>query len=266
MAITTMDGALAGMQYPRLFVKSVGGTMVAGRPHSYWTIAGTPGAGAIGATLNGTNQDNTTAGCLPFTNPVSGNSYLARFQAGCTIAGTLLLIDRLWSNTLGVTTGAQSITQPTLPARDANASTNGEGVMLALEVTAATSATTPVLSAFTYTNSAGTGSRSATFIDAFGNSYPAGSFLRVALQAGDIGVRSVQSINFSTAWTSGTFGLVAYRLIAALELTAALIPNAIDALTGGMPRIMDSSCLQLVFIPNTTTTSNIMGSVVWTQG
>ena len=267
MAITTLDGAIAGMQWPRHFVKAVGGTMVAGRPQSYWTIAGTPGAGAIGATLNGTNQDNTTTGCLSFTNPGSGNTYLARLQGCATIAGQLMLIDRLWSNTIATTTtGAQSITQPTLPARSADGTSNGLGVQLAFETTATMSATTPVLAGLTYTNETGTGSRAATIIDAFASGAIAGNFLRTALQAGDQGVRSVQSVNFSTAWTSGTFGLVAYRVIAILEMPAALIPNAIDALTSGMPRIFDSSCLQLVFIPNTTTTSNIMGSVVWTQG
>jgi hypothetical protein len=256
------------MQWPRSFVKAVGGTMVAGRPHSYRMIAGTPGAATtgMGAGLNGANCAASDGGYLPFTNPGSGNTYLSRFQGCATVAGQLLLIDRLWSNTLGVTTGAQSITQPTLPARDALGATNGDGVQLAIEVTATVSATVAVLSALTYTNSGGTGSRAATMIDAFASGAITGNFLRCALQAGDSGVRSVQSINFSTAWTSGAFGLVCYRVIAALELPAALIPNAIDALTSGFPKIYNDSCLSLVFIPVTTTTSNIMGTVVWTQG
>ena len=44
MAITTVDGALAGMQWPRFFAKAVTGTMVAGRPWSTWALAGNPGA------------------------------------------------------------------------------------------------------------------------------------------------------------------------------------------------------------------------------
>ena len=100
MAITTLDGAIAGMQWPRPFVKSVGGTMVAGKPHSFWTIAGTPGAGAATAGINGAAVTNATAGAFPFTDPGAGNSYLARFQGCATIAGQLLLIDRLWQNTI----------------------------------------------------------------------------------------------------------------------------------------------------------------------
>jgi hypothetical protein len=40
----------------------------------------------------------TKAGQLSFTNPGSGNSYLARLAAECANNGTLLLCDRLWEN------------------------------------------------------------------------------------------------------------------------------------------------------------------------
>ena len=91
-------------------------------------------------------------------------------------------------------------------------------------------------------------------------------FLSIGLQAGDIGVRSVQSLTLSASWVSGTMNLVAYRPIAALELVGAFVPNAIDALTSGFPRLFNGSVPFFIFIPSTTTTSNISGSVVWTQG
>ena len=270
MAITTLDGVIAGMQWPRSFAKAVGGTMVTGRPQSYWTIAGTPTGGAVGATLNGTNQDNTTPGCIPFTDPGSGNSYLARFQGNATIAGQLLLIDRLWSNTVATTTtGNQAITTAAFPARSADGTANGLGLQIAVETYATMSATTPVLAALTYYNQTGSGGGTRTCgatLDTFASGAVAGNFLRIPLQAGDQGVRAILGINFSTAWTSGTFGIVVYRTIAALELPLAQVSNAIDAITSGMPQIMNGSCLQLVFIPTTTTTSTIMGTVVWTQG
>lgn len=268
MAITTLDGALAGMQYPRTFAKNVTGTMVAGRPHSLFYLAGMPGAatapspGMSGAALT------TYAGQIPFSNPASGNTYLARLQGQATIAGTLVLADRLWHNsgiTITSATG-QTVNSVAWPARDANGSTDGEGVMIGLEVSGATGAGTPTLT-LAYTNSTNTGgSRTGTNIVATVASSIAGTFYPIGLQAGDTGVRSIQTYTQSISWTSGTVHLVAYRELARLELTAANIPNAIDAITSGFPRLYDNTVPFLFFIPSTTTTSNISGQVIYTQG
>jgi hypothetical protein len=57
-----------------------------------------------------------------------------------------------------------------------------------------------------------------------------------------------------------------YRVLATLELTGAFVPNAVDAITGGFPQLYNGSVPFLIFIPSTTTTSNISGSVTYTQG
>lgn len=270
MAITTLDNALAGMQAARYFAKGVTGTMVAGRPWSLWAIGGNPGAGSFDTTLAGVALSSTSAqvnGQIPFTNPVSGNSYLARFQAGATIAGTLLLCDRLWHNggfTITSNT-AQTVNSATWPARDLAGTTNGDGVLLGLEISAAAGAAAPTITV-AYTNSGGTGSRSAVNSFATANSPAAGSFFPIGLQAGDTGVRSVQSLTLSASWVSGTMNLVAYRVLAALELTGAFVPNAIDAVTGGFQQLHNGSVPFLIFIPSTTTTSNISGQMIVTQG
>ncbi len=44
MAITTVDGALAGFRPAEKILKAVTGTLVAGRPHSLFYLAGIPGA------------------------------------------------------------------------------------------------------------------------------------------------------------------------------------------------------------------------------
>ena len=270
MAITTIDGAIAGVQWPRFITKAVTGTLVAGRPFSLWSLGGNPSAGTYNNTLDGVVLSSTSApvnGQIPFTNPVSGNSYLARFQGAATQPGTLILADRLWHNggyTITSTT-AQASTTPTFPARDANGSTNGEGVLLGVEYSASAGSAAPTFT-ISYTNSAGTASRSATNYFPTANSSIATSFYPIGLQAGDVGVRSVQSLTMSVSQVTGTINLVAYRPIAALELVAALVPNAIDALTSGFPRLFDGSVPYLIFIPSTTTASNITGQVVWTQG
>jgi len=270
MAITTLDGVIAGMQPSRVIAKAVTATLVAGRPSSLWALGGSPGAGSYNATLNGVNLSSTSAvanGQIPHTDPVSGNAYLARLQANATQAGTLLLLDRLWHNG-GYTitsTAAQNSTTPTWEARDANGSTNGDGVLLALEISAAAGAAAPTITVG-YTNSGGTAGRTATNILATANSPAIGATYFIGLQAGDTGVRSVQSLTLSVSWVSGTMNLVAYRQLAALELAGPQFPNAIDALTSGMPRLYDGTVPYLVFIPNTTTATNVSGSYVETQG
>lgn len=270
MAITTLDGALAGMQPPRPFAKAVTGTMVAGRPWSTWALAGNPGAGSFDTTLAGVALSSTSAmvaGQLPHVNPVSGNAYLAGLSATATQAGTLLLCDRLWHNGGFTITSAtaQTVNSATFPARDIAGSTNGDGVYLGLEISAACGAAAPTITV-AYTNQGGTGSRSATNSFATANSPAAGSFFPIGLQAGDTGVRSVQTLTLSVSWVSGTMNLVAYRVLAALPLAGAFIPNNLDVLTGGMPRIYDGAVPFLIFIPNTTTTSNISGTYQETQG
>ena len=88
----------------------------------------------------------------------------------------------------------------------------------------------------------------------------------IGLQAGDVGVQSVQSLTLSATWTSGTINLVAYRILADLELAGAFVPNSVDALTSGFPRIYNGVVPWLVFIPQTTTATNVSGTYVETQG
>ena len=270
MAITTIDGIIAGAQTQQTFIKALTGTMVAGRPISTWGLAGIPGAGSYDTTLNGVTLDNTANGSLPFTNPGAGFTYLTRMVGGANIGGTLVLCDRLWHNG-GYTissTSAQNSTTPSWPSRDNNASANGEGVFIGLEVSATTGSGTPTLT-LNYTNSAGTASRSSTNVVSTVASSVLRTFYPIGLQTGDKGVRSVQSLTLSATWTSGTINLVAYREIARLALSngpSSFVSGSIDPLSGGFPRIMDSSCLFFLFYPSTTTTSNITGQVGWTQG
>jgi hypothetical protein len=267
MAITTLDGALAGMQYPREFAKGLTGTMVAGRPHSLFYLAGIPGAGVAPTPGIGGEQLTTLSGQIPFSNPVSGNTHLARFQAQATIAGTLLLCDRLWQNSgLDVTsTGEQTFTaSAVIPARDANGAASGDQVFAGVEVSTATGAGTPTLT-LKYTNQAGTTGKTATNVVSTVASSIAGTFYPIGLAAGDTGIQKAESLTLSATWTSGTIHVVLYRVLARLELTAQ-VGNAIDSLTSGFPRLHNNTVPFLIFIPNTTTTSNISGQVIYTQG
>lgn len=267
MTIQSLDQALAGMQPPQFYVKGATGTMVAGQYRSLWKIAGTPSAGASDTTLNGVALSAPISGQIPFADPTSGNAYLARLSSNATIAGQLLLCDRLWHNG-GYTitsTSAQSSTTPAWPARDADGATAGRGVFLALEVSAATGAGTPTITC-SYTNSAGGGPRSATNVIPTTATSAVGAFYPIGVQDGDEGVRSLLSMTLSATWTSGTINMVAYRVLASVELSSANVPNAVDVLTSGMPRLYNDTVPFLVFIPSTTTTSYLLGQVLYTHG
>lgn len=273
MAITTLDGVIAGMRPPVAFTKAVTATLVAGRPASLWALGGNPGAGGFNATLNGVTLTGPQAGQLTRANPASGNAYLARLAATATQAGGLWLLDRIWHNG-GYTitsTAAQNIVSPTWPSRcptsasDDTPATTGFGVLLAVEVSAATGTGTPTITV-SYTNQDGTAGRTATNVLATVATSAIGAVYFLGLQAGDTGVRSVQSLTLSATWTSGTINLVAYRVLAFLDMPAAQQPFAIDAITGGMPRIYDGTVPWLVFQPNTTTATLVSGTYVETQG
>lgn len=271
MAITTLDGVIAGMQAPQPFIK-VGVTMSSPssqRAYTHWYAGGNPGASV--ATTIGINGEaaipslNSVDGRIRRTNPASGNAHLARLAVSATAAGTLWLIDRLWHNSgLSVTsTSAQAISAATLPARSGDGTTNGANVMAAIEWSATAGAGTPTVT-LTYTDQDGNTGATGTFTGVTG--VPVGTFEVFNFTAGDTGVRAPTSFIQSATRTSGAMHLVLFRVLAQVEVTAANIGNAIDALTSGLPQIYDDSVLQLVWFPTGTTAATIMGQYIETQG
>lgn len=268
MAIATLDGVIAGCEPPQFFLKSFSGTTVAGRPFTPFYTGGIPGAavaptpGLSGAALT------SYLGQLPFTNPGSGTSYLARFVGLATgQPGQLILADRLWHNS-GITitsTASQTVNSVTFPARDQDGTTNGKGVLLGVEVSTATGAGTPNISV-TYTNSANVGSKTGANIYGTSANSPIGTFYPIGLAAGDVGVRSIQSLTLSATWTSGTIHLVAYRILSVIQIGASGISTAVDVVTGGMPEMFNDTVPFLIFIPSTTSSTSLQGSMTVTQG
>ena len=266
MAITTLDGIIAGAQPPRYFCKALSGTLVAGRPFVPWGLAGIPGAST--APSSGINGGNLTSSSqdIPFTNPVSGNTYLTRFAAEVTQQCTVLLVDKLWENSgLVVTsTSAQAITQPTLEARDANGATDGDAVLIGLRIVTATGAGANVPQ-ITYTDSAGGTGNTANPVVAYAASSAAGSFYPFALAAGDKGVRSVTSYINTVSMTSGTISLVAFRVLAVIDV-GAYSGNAAGPVDLGFPQLYDNTVPNVIILPSATTTSIISGMMSVSQG
>jgi hypothetical protein len=175
-----------------------------------------------------------------------------------------MLCDRIWDNGgIDVTiTTAQTISTSVWPARDAVGGTTGVGVLLAVEVSVATGAGTPTLTV-SYTNSAGTAGRTGSNIGATAATLALGNTFLISLQAGDLGVRSVQSITLSATWTTGTINLVAFRPLAGLLL--GVNSGSVDCITGGFARLYNGVVPYWLYQLNTAS-SFATGTYVESQG
>ena len=272
-----------GAEYPPAGLGSYNGRTVgfmktgtAADAVGYWYCtskdAGFPGAWAVGTPgVNGRVTDGTASadnGCFPIANPSVGANYLTEVNMAAGVNHTHLLFDVLWVNSgLAITTtGAQAITTPTLPARDLNGTTNGEGCSIAILCTAAVGLAAVASNAtVTYTNSDGTGSHTATLSAIVGSQAPAtpviGTLIWFNLQAGDKGVRSIQSISLNTSWVSGSISLMITRDIATIGTT---IPNVNAQKIIGTPgiRLYNGTCLLHCNLASATTATFYAGELV----
>jgi hypothetical protein len=275
MAISSIANVQSGIQPPAHLVKRWSGTY--GVMASSWGFSANSnyGPGAFSSALNGTNLGNLVVGQIPFTDPNSGNPYLAYWdvQAWWTAprnGSMILMADRLWHNG-GFTitsSSAQSITSPTWPARDEDGATSGKGVLIGLEVSATVGAATPTITV-AYTNSAGTASRSGINVVATASAAATGTFYPIGLQAGDIGVRSVQSMTLSASWISGTVNLVAYRPVGLVHVNYGADRRKFDALNLGLPQMYAGSVPFLLSLQQQAAgnqTSDQFGSVSFAWG
>jgi len=258
--------------YPVVFMKS--GT--AADTVGYWYCtskdAGFPGAGAPGTPgINGRITDGTTSGdfgCIPIKNPATGSNYLTELTMGASINHSHLFFDVLWVNS-GIavtTTTAQAITTPTLPARDVNGTTNGEGCMIAmLTTTANTNAAVISNSTVSYTNSDGTSGRTATLTAIAGSQIPAtpvvGTIVWFNLQAGDRGVRSIESITLGTSLGAGAVSLMICRDLANIGTSLVNVQFTRKLSEPGV-RLYNGTCMLHCVLASATTATFFNGEVV----
>ena len=125
------------------FMKTSTAAEAAGTWYCTSKDAGYPGAWAPGTPgINGRATDGSASadyGCIPITNASAGNNYLTALDMQASVNHTHDFFDCLWVNSgiVVTTTTAQAITTPTLPARDVNGTTYGEGCGIALLFVAA---------------------------------------------------------------------------------------------------------------------------------
>lgn len=241
----------------------------AGNWYSHSKDSGHPGAwstgtpGLAGRTTDGTST--TDGGCIPFQNPASGSLYLTQFSACGSVAHFYLLFDCLWVNTgIVVTTAtAQTINSVAWPARDVNGSTNGEGVIVGILVTTATTNAGAITNTtMSYTNSDGTSGRTATMAR-FPATAVAGTIVWFQLQAGDKGVRSIQSITLGTSYAGGAISLIAARWLAGVPMVTANVGAAAFGVNAANPgvRLYNGTCMFVAYLASATTATNSAGVV-----
>ena len=238
----------------------------AGQYYCFAKDGGAPGAWSPGTPgINGRNTDGTTAadlGCITVGNPTSGAWYVRDFNISASQAGMFILADVLWVNTglVVTTTTAQAITQPTLPLRDNLGTSNGHGIGAGILVTTATTNASPVTTiTISYTNSTGTAGRTGT-ISSFPATAVIGTFVPFQLQAGDVGVRSIQSITLGTTLTAGAISLIAFNFLGTSPVTIANVGSIAFQKQLDL-RIQNGHCLLPFWLASNTAATNLTGTV-----
>jgi len=160
------------------------------------------------------------------------------------------------------TTTAQSTTSPAALTRpDANG-VNTEAWMEVL-ATMGAGAATPSLS---YTNSAATAGRTTTALSPlYSAASVIGSMYNLPLQAGDDGVKTIQSLTLGTSMTSGTARIIIARRLAEIPCQAN-VGFLADFADLGLPRVYDSASLLVGFLPNSTVSGPMMMGISLAQG
>lgn len=259
--ITTRDGLIAAMaaSVRQRFLK-VGTATVAGTYQSLWRANGMPAAAAAGpANGSGVALTSSSQGALTIPAP-SATSYLAAYDAGANAAGTLLLCDRIaqWGVDAAVNT-SQSMGAVTLPAR----ATSLTDIELWFEVETALGATQTGNITINYTdqgNAAGS-----TVLGQFAASAPIGRALPVSLATNDTGVRSLTSVQLTTA-TTGKFNAVLRRVICPVNILAVGASANLGYPETDLEVVGDSACLELLWLPATTTAPTVVGGFSIAQG
>jgi hypothetical protein len=258
MAISTIDDIASGLAVgqSRWALKNITVPKAIGSYQSSWLGVGFPGAGNIPPVYtagSGYNCDDATVGAIPYTN-ASVKNWLAKWFATSTIAGTLILVDRLWScSGMGFTNATYTVTSPgTLPARITD---NGLGCQIWVEQFVAAGAASGTLT-INYKNPAD--GAEAGIIPAVVSAPLIGQMQPVPMATGATGVRSIVSAVNSATWTSGSWGVTIVKPIAAISLPLAGIGNTLDWATLGLPDILPDACLSFIWQGGAATANQVM--------
>lgn len=249
---------------------------VIGKTYSAWMLdGGSPGCGvAPGAVAVPTSA---TRGAIPFTNASGGREkrmLAAMFSWGPAQSTTLenltdfVLYDRLLhqSNLVANTASAQNVQSGSGVSLTRN--TGGVGNEIWIEVYGTALGSTPQTVTCSYTNQAGTASRTTQTVP-IGAASSANSLkniletVRIPLQAGDTGVQSVETLTLSgSTGSAGVMGVTIAKRIANIPVHDGAVIYDFTYGDSGTTIIEDNACLALMWRPlNGSTQVPILGVI-----
>lgn len=236
---------------------------IAGRGCSLWEYDGMPAKGAV--PTSGAIPDRTTQGAIPFTAAGGGrDKHLIGASITPVTAGVYLLYDRLFheGGLSAISTAAQTIQgSPASPALTRN--TGGAGNIAFYEIYTIIGTTGTTLT-MTYTNQAGTGSRTSTINIGATGFREVSRMQRIPLATGDSGIQSIKEIQLTaTTGTAGNFGITIAQPLAWIPVGTGGTMGWRDYTTGlpGIPVIHPDACLSLMFIPAAATAPELFGTL-----
>lgn len=256
MAITTADGLVGAARQQVLITKTGAATTVASQWHTLLNMAGNPGAGSltIGNTTAGVLVDDTVAGFPAINAFEAGNTgYLGAVQYANTVACRMELKDRIWhAGSVSMTALATTTFtgQPSALGRFPDGAGVGCEIWLEINTTVSATATTVAVG---YTNSAGTAGRT-TGATATLSGFVTGRLIQMPLQAGDVGVRKIDSVTVGgTVASAGTVNVILARPL--WEAGRVPVANGGDSHgfdRTGLARMYDSTALWPVIAADST--------------
>lgn len=266
MAITTMDGLVAALgeskdqklYFPASTTVNAGWLNLNQAAVTGFGQMAVPTARASGGTTY--NQSSFTTGFPIWTaGSVGQSAYLGRYSLTGTATCSVHVYDLMYaaSNFSGNSTAAQTITGfAGMPTRNSN----GVNCEIWIGCSAAIGGTGFNITV-QYTNELGTSGRN-TISTAGITSMPANRMMQVALQNGDKGVQSIQSMTLSaSSGTAGNMWVLIMERLCSIPLITVNVGSSLDFAALGLPKVFDESCLMFVHQATGTSTGLMMGQL-----
>lgn len=241
----------------------IGGTAeAAGVWQTLWTSAGCPGAptSALHAATPGAALTSIPGGAvegsLYYANQLTATKHIITAAITATQDAVLMIYDRLYGCQFSLAAaGAQNINPTASIALPRYA--DGRGVEAWVEIVTTTGS--PTITATSYTNEAGTGARAGTI--SLAATPVIGSMYQMRLAAGDLGVRSVQTVTVGTN-TASTANLILLRPLAFIPAPANnLVEVDFINKSHALDRVYDGATLGFAYLASATTAATFHGHI-----
>lgn len=254
MAILSFDDLIAAPKQMVKQWKSAARTTIASMWFSVFELAGNPGAGVLAGTdvAAGVVPTDVDAG-VPLINDFAASAvgYISRVLASSSVASRLRIVDLLWKAGAYAYNAAQTLAdQPSFSGRLplVNGQPDYKGLEIWFEcVTAFTGNQTVTV---TYTNQDGVEGRSTGAVG-IAAAPTLGRMFQLPLQAGDTGVRKIESVT-GLVGSAGTFNILVVRHLWESKMVGVNYQTTHGPDMTGLVQVFDDSALMLMVAADST--------------